>query len=70
VGFHDGAENGRAPDRGLSDAARLRALIAESIPPDPSVRIGEHPIFGTMSPQDWGVLLYKHTDHHLRQFGL
>lgn len=28
-----------------------------------------HPAFGTMSRRDWGVLIYRHTDHHLRQFG-
>jgi hypothetical protein len=29
-----------------------------------------HPAFGRMSGRDWGVLAYKHTDHHLRQFGV
>ncbi len=29
----------------------------------------KHPIFGKMSTQQWDVLLWKHTDHHLRQFG-
>jgi hypothetical protein len=29
----------------------------------------QHPAFGTMSRRDWGVLIYRHTDHHLRQFG-
>jgi len=29
----------------------------------------EHPAFGKMSEQDWGVLGYRHMDHHLRQFG-
>ncbi|MBX7222464.1 MAG: DUF1569 domain-containing protein [Blastocatellia bacterium] len=28
-----------------------------------------HPIFGDLSGQDWGVLSYKHIDHHLKQFG-
>ena len=28
-----------------------------------------HPAFGPLSRHDWGVLLHKHTDHHLRQFG-
>ena len=28
-----------------------------------------HPIFGDLSGKDWGVLGYKHCDHHLRQFG-
>lgn len=27
-----------------------------------------HPIFGKMSNKDWGVLCYKHIDHHFRQF--
>jgi hypothetical protein len=29
-----------------------------------------HTFFGKMRPQEWGVLVYKHTDHHLRQFGV
>jgi hypothetical protein len=29
-----------------------------------------HPIFGRMSTRAYGVLAYKHTDHHLRQFGV
>ena len=29
----------------------------------------EHPAFGQLSRKDWGVLGYKHIDHHLRQFG-
>jgi len=28
-----------------------------------------HPAFGPMTRHDWGALIYKHTDHHLRQFG-
>jgi hypothetical protein len=28
-----------------------------------------HPIFGRLTPRAIGVLAYKHTDHHLRQFG-
>jgi hypothetical protein len=29
-----------------------------------------HPAFGTMTRDDWGALIHKHTDHHLRQFGV
>ena len=29
-----------------------------------------HPAFGRLSRRDWGVLIYRHTDHHLRQFGV
>jgi hypothetical protein len=27
-----------------------------------------HPTLGRMTSRDWGTLLYKHLDHHLRQF--
>lgn len=29
----------------------------------------EHPAFGALSRRAWGVLAYRHLDHHLRQFG-
>jgi hypothetical protein len=29
-----------------------------------------HPLFGTLTSQEWGALAYKHMDHHLRQFGV
>ncbi|MCX2745422.1 DUF1569 domain-containing protein [Mangrovivirga sp. M17] len=29
-----------------------------------------HDFFGKMSKEQIGILVYKHTDHHLRQFGL
>ena len=29
-----------------------------------------HPFFGKMSVDEWGILGYKHLDHHLRQFGV
>lgn len=28
-----------------------------------------HPFFGALSGEQWGVLTWKHLDHHLRQFG-
>jgi hypothetical protein len=28
-----------------------------------------HPFFGSLKPQQWAILMYKHLDHHLRQFG-
>lgn len=29
-----------------------------------------HAVFGPLSRREWGVWGYRHTDHHLRQFGL
>ncbi len=28
-----------------------------------------HPFFGVLKPSEWSTLMYKHLDHHLRQFG-
>jgi hypothetical protein len=28
-----------------------------------------HAFFGKLRPEEWGIGMYKHTDHHLRQFG-
>jgi hypothetical protein len=28
-----------------------------------------HSFFGRLTPDQWAVLMYKHMDHHLRQFG-
>lgn len=28
-----------------------------------------HPFFGKMKKEQIGIMVYKHTDHHLRQFG-
>ena len=42
----------------------LRALAsATAFPPAPFM-------FGVMTAQDWWVWGFKHTDHHLRQFGV
>ena len=29
-----------------------------------------HPFFGRMTGEEWDRLLWKHLDHHLRQFGV
>lgn len=28
-----------------------------------------HAFFGPLTPTEWSILMYKHLDHHLRQFG-
>jgi len=28
-----------------------------------------HSFFGKLTPDEWGILQWKHFDHHLRQFG-
>ena len=29
-----------------------------------------HSFFGRMTPEEWAIIMYKHLDHHLRQFGV
>jgi hypothetical protein len=59
----------RTPERWPDDLARLEALLAQLAARDPSAPQPLHPLFGRMSHREWGYLVWKHTDHHLRQFG-
>src|ERR671913_821291 len=36
----------------------------------PATALAEHPAFGDLSYDEYGALIAKHTDHHLRQFGV
>lgn len=31
---------------------------------------GFHPRFGPLNHKEWGIFVWRHADHHLRQFGL
>ncbi len=44
----------------------LRVFAAAS----PGVLAASHGAFGRMTARDWHRWAYRHTDHHLRQFGL
>lgn len=35
-----------------------------------SITLTQHPFWGKMAPEDWNKLMWKHMDHHLRQFGV
>lgn len=34
------------------------------------VGLHPHPVFGKFTPEQWGKAMWKHLDHHLRQFGV
>ncbi len=36
----------------------------------PACTSNPHSFFGRLTPDQWAILLYKHLDHHLRQFGV
>jgi hypothetical protein len=50
------------------DRAELLGLIETYRSTPPEKVGGAHPIFGPMKPRDWDVLVWRHLDHHLRQF--
>ena len=59
-----------APATFQADAERLRALV-ERFGTEADGTDGRiHPLFGRLSKTDWGVLQYRHFDHHLGQFGV
>jgi hypothetical protein len=33
-----------------------------------SSQLSPHPFFGALNQKEWGQLIYKHLDHHLKQF--
>jgi hypothetical protein len=35
-----------------------------------SIKLMNHPFWGEMSFEDWDALMWKHLDHHLKQFGV
>ena len=49
--------------------ARVSMLIERFCEAAPQQLSPEHPIFGRMSHRDWMLWGYRHSDHHLRQFG-
>jgi hypothetical protein len=34
------------------------------------IKIMNHPFWGKMTHEDWDKLMWKHADHHLKQFGV
>jgi hypothetical protein len=53
------------------ERARLRGLIDRFVAAGPSgCTRHPHAFFGRLTPEEWAELMYKHLDHHLRQFGV
>ena len=67
--MHDPKARGTRPSLFEQDLARAIAGLADLAEAKPSALEPVHGVFGTMSLADWQRWAYKHTDHHLRQFG-
>ena len=60
----------RPPATWQADVAELQALVDRIVARGrDSSPWPEHPAFGRLSKRAWGVLIYRHMDHHLGQFG-
>jgi hypothetical protein len=53
------------------EKARLQSLAARFVELGPDHAAAcTHTFFGRMTGTEWGVMMGKHLDHHLRQFGV
>ena len=59
----------REPRDWGSDVAEVQQLLARAGSARTTDTWPEHPVFGKLSRRAWGVLIFRHMDHHLRQFG-
>ena len=66
----DQQQDGRKPLGFEIDKAKTIELLNQigTLPSDQECSY--HPFFGKMSVKEWGLIAHKHTDHHLRQFGV
>jgi hypothetical protein len=54
-----------------TERERLRGLIDRFAAGGPKgCTTHPHSFFGRLTPEEWATLMYKHLDHHLRQFGV
>ena len=54
-----------------TEQARLTGLVNRFAAGGPACcTTHPHAFFGPLTPDQWAILMYKHLDHHLRQFGV
>jgi hypothetical protein len=68
--MHDPKAGGTKPSQFAKDLARAIEGVEGIASAPPGALEPVHGTFGTMSLADWHRWAYRHTDHHLRQFGL
>ena len=60
----------RKPGVWSADVAEVRDLMTRFVSRKPTDAWPEHAAFGHLTGEQWGILMYRHTDHHFRQFGV
>jgi len=56
--------------RFAEEQAAFRAIAQRLASKPATERWPEHPAFGPLTHRAWGVLEFRHSDHHLRQFNV
>ena len=59
----------RAPKEWAADVEDVQALLDRAASARTTDTWPEHPAFGALSTRAWGVLIFRHMNHHLKQFG-
>lgn len=59
----------RVPGEWRGELDELRAALDRFVARPPTAPWPAHPVFGQLTATQWGVLGFRHADHHLRQFG-
>lgn len=54
----------------LRERETLIRLVKKFETEGPNIVSGPHPFFGKLTLDEWGIMGYRHLDHHLRQFGV
>ena len=53
-----------------TEQSRLTTLLGQFHAAGPQAcTTHPHAFFGHLTPNEWAIIMYKHIDHHLRQFG-
>jgi hypothetical protein len=60
----------RAPETWEKEVVRYRAAVDALTKRPKAGAWPVHVVFGRISGAQWGRLLYRHTDHHFKQFGV
>jgi len=53
----------------LKEKATLEELVDAFYKLNDRGHWNPHPLFGSFTKEQWGMMEYKHLDHHFRQFG-
>ncbi len=59
--------NNQIDSIGFDEGKKQLLSLLEEVQSRPNLRLP--PFFGPLSKKDWGRLIWKHIDHHLKQFG-